>query len=121
MGRTVKGHFACSRLLTHSLPDIVRPCDSWGSSSSSNACSELVLAFIVRLFMWVPIAWLCSFGLCLCSIVLARAHFVLVCVRLCLDGSVHEFPGLSCIKYIVSTCTILKNLTFAAWIFNQDM
>ena len=68
-------------------------------------CGSVALVTLVRCAL-VPAAWSCLFGLCLCSIVLARAHFVLVCVRLCLDGSVHEFPGLSCIKYIVSTCTI---------------
>ena len=48
--------------------------------------------------------------------------FVLVCVRLCFDGFVHEFPTscLSCIKCIVSTCIIKKKLTFVSWIINQD-
>ena len=68
-------------------------------------CRSVALVTLVHCVL-VPAAWSCSFGLCLCSIVLARACFVLICVCLCLDGSVHEFPGLSCIKYIVSTCTI---------------
>ena len=43
--------------------------------------------------------------------VLYHAHlclFVLVCVHLCFDGSVHKFAtgSLSCIKWIVSTCII---------------
>ena len=73
-GRAVEGCFACSRLLTCSLPNIVQLCNSWGSSS--NVHSKLVLAFILCLFMWVPAAWSCSFGLCLCSI-------MLICACLC--------------------------------------
>ena len=57
----------------------------------------LLLQSVVCLFMLIPATWSCSFGLHLCLLVLVCAHF-------CFDGSVCEFPSLSCIKYIVSRC-----------------
>ena len=124
--------FAHSRLLT-SLPDIIQPCNSWSLSSSSNTRSELGLDVILewevpsRSGEWVgqhspgpaedgradcgsmALVMLVCCVLVYWSLLLGHAClalFMLICVHLCFERSVHKFHSPSCIKYIVSRCII---------------
>jgi len=115
--------FACLYPPLPVWPSFVLTCAH--SCSSMFICAHLFLGHaqwcsFMCLFMPVPTAQSCSFSLCLCSFGFHLCSIVLICACLCFDGSVCEFPSLSCIKYIVSTCIIFKKLTFVSWIINQD-
>ena len=67
-------------------------------------CGSVALVTLVHcaLVCWSPLP-----GRAHLVFVCARScSSVLVCARLCFDGSVRKFPGLYCIKYQVSTCII---------------